>query len=221
MESKARFRQGHFGIVCMWNPRGKYIAAALHVGHRVFVIDTETHKIAWTKEFEDSVLSIAWDPSGRCLAVGSGRGLYVFDDQGKLLWKAERSVYHAMWSHRGDRIAIVAEKSIPGLGSVYVVEIYERSGKVLCCSIIGAEPIKSLDWSYDDKYLAVAVGTSKRVYILDDHGKILKIMTSSGIVNVAWDSSGQHIAASGSWCTELFTRGGRRIWRIDIRHRNF
>lgn len=197
-----------------WSQDGKCIATINHDRKEIFVVDADTYRIVWSKQLDSEICGIVWDPLGKYLAVGTKDYLYLFNKNGKQLWRAKKHpdtrICNIAWSHDGDRIAFIR-----GAVRNYVI-VYDRDGKKLWEYKINATintSFISVDWSPDGKFLAVGSGV-RHVYVFSENGVLVwSRALGGGVFNVAWDPGGEYLAVSGYFGTALFTKTGKQLWK--------
>ena len=149
------------------------LAAGYYYDKKVVVIN-RYGDIVWSKGVDGYVNSLSWSPNGEYIAVGTSDwgcsfgSLYLFDRNGRLLWK--KSLYgdvYVAWSPYSDKIAAAAFEA-------NALKVYRLDGSLDWGKTFPYH-IFSVSWSPDGKF--VAIGTAKGcnwfykensfIYILD------------------------------------------------------
>lgn len=144
----------HIGQV-EWSPDGSVIATVS--GDKTFRLwSAASADLMWRHEGDyESFSTLAWDPSGRKLAVGNFTSLEVWDvpsKQRRLLEPGLRGIAPIAWSPGGERLAA---------GDGHLVGVWDvASGKVLSRHEDRGVDVPHLAWAPNGSMVAMAFGAT-------------------------------------------------------------
>jgi WD40 repeat protein len=147
-------------------------------------------KLRWVHQFEDAVLALDWEPAGAMLAAGSLSGeLSTFHADGEgfsALSMPEQAVLSVKWSFEGKHLAAGGRDGTLGIW---------QGGSARSLVALGRW-VAAISWRPDRPVLAAAAGSD--VYILDaaGSGKGAHLLHPGYVNDVAWERSGDLMAAS-------------------------
>ncbi len=159
---------------------------------------------------EGGAYSVAWDPSGRKIAVGLYDSFIVIDEDGDVLWsksgKWDDTVDSVAWSPDGEVIAAGGGSHLRLFSSYSEKEL--ANARLLKDSL---RPIRSVSWSPDGSRLAVASGGG--VVILSREGE--ELWSVDGLGDYAWSVSWSRdlVAVGVDGDVVVLDNTGNIVWR--------
>jgi WD40 repeat protein len=103
------------------------------------------------------------------------------------------------WSHKGDFIAIIDIQLLTDFAELQVMEV--DSGEIVYRFQVNPASFNTLDWSPDDRFLAVG-GYDQMIWIFDLETRT-HLTTLVGhqatITDLDWNSDGSRLVSSGNW----------------------
>lgn len=184
---------------------GSYVAAGVSDDKKVYLF--RNGELLWTRSIDHWVRSISISSDGEYIAIGSIDGIYLFNRDGKLLWKYKGD-YSFQW-----RVAISPDGNYIVANGRNFVYYFTKDGDLVWKRKIRGRsgPVAiSSGGSY-----VVAVGGN--IYFFNKDGELLWKSKKGGYAyKVHISSDGSYILASTLRSTYFFNKNGELLWEKDI-----
>lgn len=220
-------------VTLSWSPDGKKLAVAVHWKgwirhHCKIMVFSYNGTLLWEKEltglFGDIIKSVAWDPQGKEIAIGTSRGrLILLSDSGNILWVKEldKPITSLSWNPHKLKIAVALYDPKNDYSKVVFIS---RSGKLYETLRLFDGIILSLLWSPDGEKLAI--GTSEgKLYLFDYYyyysgyyfEKIWSKSLDGEVRSIVWGLDGKVVvAAVGKKIVVFSSERGKVVGRSSL-----